>query len=678
MAFLLPRDLAEKLEEFARGEGATLFMVLLAGFSALLARYAGQTDLVIGTPIAGRSRTELEGIVGLFVNTLALRCDLDGDPDFRTLVERTRTLALDAYAHQDTPFEQIVADLQPTRDLGRTPIFQVMLELHNEPTAALALPALTLTPLDAHTGAAKFDLSLALTRTPAGLASQLEYRTDLFAPETATRLVDHLTRLLAAAVENPARPLSRIDLRGDEERQALATVNATDRDFGPVTCIHHRISAQARRTPEAIAVEFEDQALSYRELEARTNQLAHHLRRQGVGPEALVGVCAERSLELVVALLGVLKAGAAYVPLDPELPPDRLRMMAEDAGVEVVLTQARHTGRVIAPVIIRLDADWATVARESVEPLADGAALDNLAYVIFTSGSTGRPKGAMNTHAGIDNRLQWMQAAYELGPDDRVLQKTPYSFDVSVWEFFWPLLVGARLVVARPGVRQDPAYLVDVIDRRGITTLHFVPSMLQAFLDAPDIARCTSLKRVICSGEALTPEPPGPRALAAPGRALQPLRSHRSGDRRVSLDLLGRAGAHDRADRPADRQHPAPRRRSSLPAATSRRPRRALHRRRRARTRLFRTTGLDGRAIHPRPVRRWRTHVPHRGPRARARRRRDRVPRATRLPGQDPRRAHRARRDRSRPDRSPGREGCGCRGVARPGRGAAPVRVYRR
>jgi amino acid adenylation domain-containing protein len=506
VAFLLPRPLAEQLEEFARGEGATLFMVLLAGFSALLSRYAGQTDLVIGTPIAGRSRTELEGIVGLFVNTLALRCDLAGDPDFRTLVERTRTLALDAYAHQDTPFEQIVADLQPTRDLGRTPIFQVMLELHNEPTTALALPELTLTPLDAHTGAAKFDLSLALTRTPAGLASQLEYRTDLFAPETATRLVDHLTRLLAAAVENPARPLSRIDLRGEEERQALAAVNATDRDLGPVTCIHHRISAQARRTPEAIAVEFEDEALSYRELETRTNQLAHHLRRQGVGPEALVGVCAERSLELVVALLGVLKAGAAYVPLDPELPPDRLRMMAEDAGVEVVLTQARHTGRIVAPVIVRLDADWDTVARESVEPLADGAALDNLAYVIFTSGSTGRPKGAMNTHAGIDNRLRWMQAAYQLGPDDRVLQKTPYSFDVSVWEFFWPLIAGARLIVARPGGRQDPAYLVDVIERRGITTLHFVPSMLQAFLDAPDISRCTSLKRVICSGEALTPE----------------------------------------------------------------------------------------------------------------------------------------------------------------------------
>ncbi|MEO5731031.1 MAG: amino acid adenylation domain-containing protein, partial [Byssovorax sp.] len=315
-----------------------------------------------------------------------------------------------------------------------------------------------------------------------------------------------LLTALVRAPESRVRDLSILDEA--ERRTVLVDWNATAFAHPEEACIHEVFEAQAARTPEATALVFEDRRLSYRELNERANQLSHALRKRGVGPDVLVGVCMDRSVEMVVALYGILKAGGAYVPFDPEYPKDRLAFMLEDTRVPVVLTQAHLDGVLPAhnAEVIHLDAAWDFIAAEpESNPARAGLSLDSLAYAIYTSGSTGRPKGALNAHRGILNRLCWMQRVYPLGASDRVLQKTPFSFDVSVWEFFWPLMFGAALVVARPEGHKDPAYLEGLLEAQGITTTHFVPSMLKAFLDELGQARCASLKRVFCSGEALPP-----------------------------------------------------------------------------------------------------------------------------------------------------------------------------
>ncbi|WP_035647422.1 AMP-binding protein, partial [Bradyrhizobium sp. ORS 285] len=321
-------------------------------------------------------------------------------------------------------------------------------------------------------------------------------------------IVAHLVRLLGEIVADPARPISAIPLLSDDERQEVVRgFNATAASY-PQALLHEQIAAQARQMPDAVALRFEDQTLSYAALERRANQLAHHLHNLGVGPDVVVGLCAERSLEMVIGLLGILKAGGAYLPLDPGLPPERLAYMLEDAGAKVLLVQDALVERLPAndAVVVRFAADAAAIAKQAETAPATSCDPDNLAYVIYTSGSTGRPKGVMNSHRGIVNRIAWMQDAYRLTPDDVVLQKTPFGFDVSVWEFFWPLTEGAELVIARPGGHQDPAYLSELIERQGVTVMHFVPSMLQAFLEAADLDRCGSLRDVICSGEALPVE----------------------------------------------------------------------------------------------------------------------------------------------------------------------------
>ncbi|HEV2736925.1 MAG TPA: amino acid adenylation domain-containing protein, partial [Longimicrobiaceae bacterium] len=347
---------------------------------------------------------------------------------------------------------------------------------------------------------------LALVVLPGERTSlQLEFDRTRVAGEAAERMVGHLAAVLEAMVADPGRRLSELSLlRGSERVQVLEAWNATRADY-PRACVHELVQEQAARTPDAPALVFEDRTLTYAALEARSNQLARYLVELGVGRETLVGICAERSAELVVALLGVLKAGAAYVPLDPSYPAERLAYMLEDSGVPVLLTQQRLLERIPAHAgqVLCLDHDAGRVAAGSADPLTLRADPDSLAYVIYTSGSTGRPKGAMNAHRGIVNRLLWMQEQYGLGSGDVVLQKTPFSFDVSVWEFFWPLLTGARLVLAKPEGHRDPAYLSEVIEREGVTTLHFVPPMLAAFLEVGEPGRCGSLRRVMCSGEAL-------------------------------------------------------------------------------------------------------------------------------------------------------------------------------
>ncbi|MBW4649608.1 MAG: amino acid adenylation domain-containing protein [Kastovskya adunca ATA6-11-RM4] len=517
-SFSLTAELTEALKALSQKEDVTLFMTLLAAFKTLLYRYTGSEDVVVGSPIANRNRAEIEGLIGCFVNTLVLRTDLSDNPTFRKLLRRVREVTLGAYAHQDLPFEKLVEELQPERNLSYTPLFQVMFVMQdNVSMSALDLSGLTWNALDIDNDTTKFDLTLRVTEVGGRLVGTLEYSTDLFDANTITRMTGHLQTLLEGIVTNPDQSLSTLPLLTSAEQQQLLEWNQTQADYPTDRRIHQLFEAQVERTPDAVAVVFEDQQLTYRELNQRANQLAHYLRGLGVKPDVLVGICVERSLEMVVGLLAILKADGAYVPLDPGYPQERLAFMLSDSQVPVLLTQARlletlpaHPAKVIC-----LDTDWDAIspsgiasltAQQSQENPISRVTANHLAYVIYTSGSTGKPKGAMNTHQGICNRLLWMQDAYLLTETDRVLQKTPFSFDVSVWEFFWPLLNGARLVVAQPGGHQDSAYLVKLIATQQITTLHFVPSMLQIFLEEQGLEACTSLNRVICSGEALPKE----------------------------------------------------------------------------------------------------------------------------------------------------------------------------
>jgi amino acid adenylation domain-containing protein/non-ribosomal peptide synthase protein (TIGR01720 family) len=507
-AFTLPEDLAGALAALSRREGATLYMTLLAALQTLLGRYAGEDDIAVGSPVAGRTHRELEGLIGVFVNTLVLRTDLSGSPTVRQLLHRVRGVALEAYTQQDVPFEKLVDELRPERSLGHHPFFQVMLVLQNTPGARLRLPGLTVLPLAGETSAAKFDLLLSLEESAGRLHGVFEYSTDLFDRETVRRLAGHFELLLAAMAADPAVRLQELPLlRGAGRRRVLVEWNSSPAVPLSGGCAHELVAEQARRTPDAVAVSAEEVQLSYGELDRRAGRLARHLRELGVGPEVRVGICAERSLDLVVGVLAILRAGGAYVPLDGSYPEERLRAMIADSEAPVVLVQAA-----LIPRLAPLAGEARVVRLAAAEPAAeaaggDGRALpEHPAYAIFTSGSTGRPKAAVISHRSIVNRLLWGQSVFGLGPGDRLLQKTPFSFDVSVPELLGPLIVGARLVMARPGGHQDPSYLVETIVAEGITTVHFVPSMLQVFLDEPEAARCRSLRRVMASGEALTPE----------------------------------------------------------------------------------------------------------------------------------------------------------------------------
>jgi amino acid adenylation domain-containing protein len=505
----LPAALADRLAELGRRQGGTLFMVLLAALETLLFRWSGQEDFAVGSPIAGRTRRELEDLIGLFVNTLVLRLRPAAGLPFAAALAAAREVTLGAYAHQELPFEKLVEDLAPERVLGKSPLFQVLLVLQNVPQPPLALPGLELIPVESESGAAKLDLTLTVQPTGRGLSLDAEYDPDLWDAPTMARFLRQLAGLLAAAGADPERRLAALPLLDAAERhQLVGEWNDSRRSFTEAeACLHELVQEQAARTPEAVAVEFAGERLTYRELDLNAGRLARRLRALGVGPEVPVGILAERSLELVVGLLGILAAGGAYLPLDPAHPRERLERMLADAGAPVLLAQPGLPALRSAARVVPLDLSMGTSAPGEEDPFREGGAQPgSLAYVLFTSGSTGRPKGAMNTHRGIVNRLLWMQEAYGLTPEDRVLQKTPATFDVSVWEFFWPLVTGARLVVARPGGHQEPAYLIATVATRGITTIHFVPALLQVFLEAPGVERCSGLARVVASGEALPAE----------------------------------------------------------------------------------------------------------------------------------------------------------------------------
>lgn len=508
--FTLPESLAEKIELLGKREDCTLFMTLLAAFQTLLHRYSGQQEIITGSPVANRSKAQVRDVMGLLVNSLVLKADFSGDPTFSELLSRVRKTTLGAYDHADIPFEKLVDSLQPERDTSRSPLFQVSFFLQTVHNDKLQLPGLTLTVIDIDSGTSKFDLNLVMERTTEGMTGSFEYRTDLFDATTVDRMIGHFKMLLSSITRTPDERISRLDLLPEEElRQVVIEWNQTGRKFGEPDCLHEMFEEQTRERGEETAVVFEEMKLSYAELNARANQLAWMLRDRGVGPEVLVAICLERSIEMVVALLGVLKAGGAYVPLDPDYPNDRLAYILEDSGAKILVTA--EEGRLQEKVewdgpVIYIDREWHRNGGYGGQNLAVGVDADNLCYVIYTSGSTGKPKGAMLTHGGIRNRLLWGIKDYSLGPCDAVLNKTPLSFDVSVWEIFAPLCSGAKLVLARGGGQQDSGYLVKLIQQQNVTHIDFVPSMLQFFLQENAVGDCRCIKRVTAAGEALTRE----------------------------------------------------------------------------------------------------------------------------------------------------------------------------
>ena len=499
----------DSLVQLAASHNVTMFMTLLSALYAVLHHLTQQSDVIVGSPIAGRNAASLEPLIGLFVNALALRADLGGNPTVSQLLHEVRQIATEAYANQDFPFDRVVEVVNPVRDLARSPIFSVMLiyqtaQMESNLSHIFDGVALEALPNDWLTS--KFDLQFFIKQSATGLAISLEYSTDLFAEATAQRFLSYLHNTLRQMCASPGTRIGDLCLLSDaEQRHMLVDWNATAVSYPATPALHQLFEAQAARTPNAVAVVFGDAQLTYAELNAKANQLANHLAAAGVGPDVLVAICVERSLEMVIGLFAILKAGGAYVPLDPGYPKERLAYMLADAKPDMLLSQ-QHLKTLLPPSqtpVFYLDADWHTLAATSRANQPNRVHQHHLAYVIYTSGSTGKPKGVGIDHAGIVNRLLWMQETYGLTEADRVLQKTPFSFDVSVWEFFWPLATGARLIVAAPGGHQDPVYLSRLIEQQAITTLHFVPPMLDVFLDAVELERCRSLKRVLCSGQAL-------------------------------------------------------------------------------------------------------------------------------------------------------------------------------
>ena len=510
--FSLPLALCEDLKALSQREGTTLFMTLLAAFSVLLLRYSGQEDILIGTPIANRQHSQLEALIGCFANTLVLRVDLSGSPTFLQLLARIRETALDAYAHQDFPFEQLVETLAPQRSLSHSPLFQVVFALQNAPATELNLTGLTLKPVEViDVGTARLDLILNMSETPQGLKGRFEYNTELFEAATIERMANHLQQLLHSAVADPTRHLTNLPFLTEVERiQLLVDWNATEQPYMYDVCIHELFEAQALRAPDAIAVVYEEEQLTYYELNQRANHLAHYLQRRNVGPEVPVGVCLPRSLDLIVSILAILKAGGAYVPLDPAYPSERLSFMLRNCRSPLLLTRQslptvltdQHTSS------LYLDSEAQAIASTPDNNLSSQVCSQNPAYVIYTSGSTGQPKGVIVSHQAIANRLLWGQMACQLTPLDRMLHLASLSFDIAIWEIFGPWLVGARLVLAQPMGYLDNDYLISLLREQQITIAHFIPAVLHLLVEQEKLADCRNLRLVLYGGEASSPELP--------------------------------------------------------------------------------------------------------------------------------------------------------------------------
>ncbi len=501
----LPPPLVEALKRFSRAEGATLFMTLMAAFQALLARYTGQDDIPVGTDVAGRNHAALDGLIGFFVNQLVIRGRLEGDPTFRTLLARVRETALEAYAHQDLPFEELVRAVNPERGLGHSPLFQVKLAMQNMPVTELQLPGLSLSGVQFENATSKFDITLVLEEFEGSLVGLWEFSTDLFDEDTIVRMAGAYQRVLEAVAAAPELRLSALPLLSEEERRRLlVTWNDTRAELPASGCAHHLFEEQVRRTPQAPAVAFQGTVWTYAELDRRANQLAHHLRTLGVGPESRVGVCLDRSLELILAFLGVLKAGGAFVPLDPNYPTERLALLLRESAVSVLLTQEHVLDElpVQAEFPVCLDTDWEQIAGHPADAPPTRVGPENLAYIIFTSGSTGLPKGVLLQHLGLCNTALAAGRAMRIRSGSRVLQLAALGFDASVWEIFSTLLSGGCLHLAPREEMMPGAPLRGLLQREAITTLTLTPSVL-AQLEPQGLEQ---LEVVVSAGEECTPE----------------------------------------------------------------------------------------------------------------------------------------------------------------------------
>lgn len=500
--FSLSKELSEQLRDLGQRQSATLFMTLLAAFKVLLYRYTGQTDLVVGSPIANRHRAEVEGLIGLFVNTLVLRSHLNPQADFKTLLDQIKATTWAAYDHQDLPFEKLVEALQPERDLSYSPLFQVKFRLENQPESKLDLPGLTFQRLPQSVVTAKLDLSVDLYETADGIVGGFEYNRDLFRPETIQRMVGHFKKLLASIAAHPESPIAELAMLSEEEQQQFVKWNDTEKPYRQDCCFHQLFEEQVAKYPEAIALLFDDgnnsQQLTYTELNQRSNQLAHHLRSLGVSPETIVGICVERSPHMIIALLAVLKAGGAYLPLDPTYPAERLDYMLDDAQVSILLAQS-HLSLTTQAQRINLDTDWPdqhpqTNPQSTVTP-------DNLAYLIYTSGSTGKPKGVLVPHSGLVNLTEDKIRVCDVRPGDCILQFFSFSFDASIPEIVMALASGSKLLLAPATTLLPGPTLSDLIARHCVTHITLTPSALTSvpYQDFPH------LRMVLVGGEAPSP-----------------------------------------------------------------------------------------------------------------------------------------------------------------------------
>ncbi|HEY9850895.1 MAG TPA: condensation domain-containing protein, partial [Leptolyngbyaceae cyanobacterium] len=465
-SLILSENLTQVLKSLSQREGVTLFVMLLTAFKILLYRYTGQLDLLVGTPISDRTKIEAERLIGCMLNTLVLRTDLSGNPSFRQLLTRVRDVTLAAYTHQALPFEQLVKELQPNRDLSHSPLFQVLFVFLEAPLLSLELPGLVMEPLMVDSGISKFDLTLYLEDSKQGLIGVVEYNTDLFKSETIARMLGHFQTLLEGIVTDPEQSIANLPLLTKSEKQQFREWNRTESDY-PQACIHELFEMQVERTPDAVAVVFEGKILTYRELNQRANQLAHYLRELGVSAEQFIGICVERSLSIIIGLLAILKAGGVYVPLDPEYPPNRLAFMVKDTGVSLLLTQEKFADKLpeINAKKVYLDSNvWTTHSTANPTNLVT---LDNLVYTIYTSGSTGKPKGVLIFHGALTNCLIAFQQKLGLSGGDTFLSVTTLSFDIAALELYLPLILGNRLIIASREVATDGTQLLKLIHSSG-------------------------------------------------------------------------------------------------------------------------------------------------------------------------------------------------------------------
>ncbi|MEG4218080.1 amino acid adenylation domain-containing protein [Microcoleus sp. Pol14C6] len=524
----LPKQLSEALETLSQREGVTLFMTMLAAFKTLLYHYAQQEDIVVGSPIANRNRSEIEALIGFFVNSLVLRTDLSGNPTFRELLNRVKEVALGAYAHQDLPFEKLVEELHPDRALNQNPLFQVAFALQNAPGNPLELPELTLSPQQLDVGTARFDLEFHLwerssnssgsNQSPSnklwvdssgGISGMVIYSADLFDEATIARLIGHFQTLLESIVANPEERIANLQYLSAQERyQLLVECNNTQADYPQDLCIHQLFEMQAARTPDAVALVFGEEQVTYRELNLRSNQLARYLQKMGVGAEVLVGLCCGRSLDLIVGMLGILKAGGAYLILDPSYPAERSSFMVKDAPLSVVLTQQQWVENLRSPnlQIVCLDTDWEMISQEIADNPTSAATAENLVYAIYTSGSTGKPKGVEIEHGSLLNLVFWHQREFGVSAGDRATQIAAIGFDACGWEI-WPYLAaGSSIYFPEDDIRRDPEKLQNWLVSNAIT-ISFLPTPLAEKVLLLDWPQNTALRILLAGGEKLQQHP---------------------------------------------------------------------------------------------------------------------------------------------------------------------------